>query len=164
VSSSCGSVRIDKLDPWLDPTGTGPATDDEVTLSRKGAKSRSRVRRLRSAGTKTATPAGRRRQPRADLEQQLERIQARTVQSVSLTSPDLPFILCRSSGLVEASAARSVKRNMLDPLRRCRKWRGRALEPFKSLDLKSDNTRVSTGLIEFFYCEYRCGLRSSEFR
>jgi hypothetical protein len=46
---------------------------DEVTLSRKGAKSRTGGRKLRSTGTKAGTRAGQKRQPRADLEQQLER-------------------------------------------------------------------------------------------
>jgi hypothetical protein len=52
-SSSCGSIRIDRLDPWLGPDRKG-ASDwaDEVTLSRKGAKSPTRGRKLRSTGTK----------------------------------------------------------------------------------------------------------------
>jgi signal transduction histidine kinase len=41
-------------------------------LSRKGAKSRTQSRGLRSTGTKARTRAGRSREPRADLEQQLE--------------------------------------------------------------------------------------------
>jgi signal transduction histidine kinase len=44
----------------------------EVTLSRKGAKSRTHGRNLRSTGTKGTTRAGQKRQPRTDLEQQLE--------------------------------------------------------------------------------------------
>jgi hypothetical protein len=44
-----------------------------VTLSRKGAKSRTRVGGLRSTGTKASTRGGRIRKPRADLEQQLEK-------------------------------------------------------------------------------------------
>ena len=46
---------------------------DEVTLSRKGAKSGTRSRKLRSTGTKASTPVGRTRKSRADLEQQLEK-------------------------------------------------------------------------------------------
>src|SRR5262245_608700 len=43
-----------------------------VTLSRKGAKSRTGGRKLRLAGTKPKTHAERKRKPPADLEQQLE--------------------------------------------------------------------------------------------
>jgi GAF domain-containing protein len=46
---------------------------DEVTLSRKGAKSRRGITGLRSKATKARTHAGQKRQPRADLEQQLEK-------------------------------------------------------------------------------------------
>jgi GAF domain-containing protein len=45
---------------------------DEVTLSRKGAKSRTGARKLRSTGTKVRTRVGRNREPHAELEQQLE--------------------------------------------------------------------------------------------
>ena len=45
---------------------------DEVTLSRKGAKSRTHGRKLRSAGTKARTRVGRVREPRTDLEKRLE--------------------------------------------------------------------------------------------
>ena len=44
-----------------------------MTLSRKGAKSGTRSRKLRSTGTKASTPVGRTRKSRADLEQQLEK-------------------------------------------------------------------------------------------
>jgi GAF domain-containing protein len=57
---------------WADRKGTSDCAD-EVTLSRKGAKSRTRVRGLRSTGTKVRTPVGRTRKPRADLQQQLEK-------------------------------------------------------------------------------------------
>ena len=43
-----------------------------MTLSRKGAESRTRGRKVRSTGTKVRPHAGRSREPRADLEQQLE--------------------------------------------------------------------------------------------
>ena len=43
-----------------------------MTLSRKGAKSRTHGRKLRLTGTKARTRVGRTRQPRADLEQQLK--------------------------------------------------------------------------------------------
>jgi chromosome segregation ATPase len=46
---------------------------DEVTLSRKGAKSRRRAGRLRSTRTKVRARVGQVRKPRADLEQQLEK-------------------------------------------------------------------------------------------
>ena len=42
-------------------------------MSRKGAKSGTRSRKLRSTGTKASTPVGRTRKSRADLEQQLEK-------------------------------------------------------------------------------------------
>ena len=70
---SCGSVWIDRLDPWLGPDRKG--TDDcadEVTLSRKGAKSGTQGRNLRSTGTKGT--GVRMRKPRADLEEQLAAI------------------------------------------------------------------------------------------
>jgi hypothetical protein len=44
-----------------------------VTLSRKGAKSRTGVPGLRSTGTKASTRVGQVRKPRADLERQLEK-------------------------------------------------------------------------------------------
>jgi len=44
----------------------------EVTLSRKGVKTGTRDRKLRSTATKARTSVGRRREPQADLEQQLE--------------------------------------------------------------------------------------------
>ena len=66
---SCGSVRIDRLDPRLGPDRKGTSDcADEVTLSRKGAKSPARIPGLRSTGTKAKTHTGRVR----DLEQQLE--------------------------------------------------------------------------------------------
>jgi signal transduction histidine kinase len=43
-----------------------------VTLSRKGVKTGTRDRKLRSTATKARTSVGRRREPQADLEQQLE--------------------------------------------------------------------------------------------
>jgi two-component system NtrC family sensor kinase len=59
----------------LGPPDRNGTTDcaDEVTLSRKGAKSGTRSRKLRSTGTKASTPVGRTRKSRADLEQQLEK-------------------------------------------------------------------------------------------
>ena len=45
---------------------------DEVTLSRKGAKSRTRSRNLRSTGTKARTRVSRIREPRAELEEKLK--------------------------------------------------------------------------------------------
>jgi type II secretory pathway component HofQ len=44
-----------------------------VTLSRKGAKSRTQVRKRRSIGTKARTSVGGKRKPRADLEEQLKK-------------------------------------------------------------------------------------------
>src|SRR5260370_16184576 len=51
--------------------GASPCAD-EVSLSRKGAKSRTHGRKLRLTGTKAKTRVRRARQPRADLEQQLK--------------------------------------------------------------------------------------------
>ena len=56
-SSSCGSARLDRLNPsWPTGSRTGDCAD-EVILSRKGTKSRTRVAGLRSSGTK-ATSGG----------------------------------------------------------------------------------------------------------
>jgi signal transduction histidine kinase len=51
--------------------GASPC-DDEVTLSRKGAKSRTHSGKRRLTRTKAKTRVGRTRQPRADVEQQLK--------------------------------------------------------------------------------------------
>src|SRR6516164_9741277 len=69
---TCGSVRIDRLDPWLGPTkrGTGDCAD-EVTLSRKEAKSRRRITGLRSKTTKARTHVDRLRAANADLKKKL---------------------------------------------------------------------------------------------
>jgi GAF domain-containing protein len=61
----------------LSSIGSGPTKGisdctNEVTLSRKGAKSRTQGRSLRSTGTKARARGGRIRQPRAELEQQFE--------------------------------------------------------------------------------------------
>ena len=48
---------------------------DEVTLSRKGAKSRTRGRKLRSIGTKARTRVGRVREPRTDLEKKTRELE-----------------------------------------------------------------------------------------
>jgi uncharacterized coiled-coil DUF342 family protein len=63
---------------------------DEVTLSRKGAKSRAHVGGLRSTRTKTPQRVGRMRNPRADLEQQLEacrRELSKALEQQTATSP-----------------------------------------------------------------------------
>jgi hypothetical protein len=49
--------------PWVHGRAAG------VTLSRKGAKSRTGGRKLRSTGTKAGTRVGRKREPRAEREQ-----------------------------------------------------------------------------------------------
>src|SRR5262245_5671671 len=69
---TCGSVRIDRLDPGLVPTkrGTGDCPD-EVTLSRKEAKSRRRITGLRSKTTKARTHVDRLRAANADLTKKL---------------------------------------------------------------------------------------------
>ena len=53
------------MGPWVNQRA------DEVTLSRKGAKNRTRGRKLRSSGTKTRTRVGRVREPRTELEKKL---------------------------------------------------------------------------------------------
>src|SRR5215470_7755919 len=72
---TCGSVRIDRLDPWLGPTkrGTGDCPD-EVTLSRKEAKSRRRITGLRSKTTKASTHVDRLRAANADLKKKLAEV------------------------------------------------------------------------------------------
>src|SRR5262245_4302568 len=55
ASSSCGSVRIDRLDLWLADRKGASDCADEVILARKGAKSRRRITGLRSTGTKMST-------------------------------------------------------------------------------------------------------------
>jgi two-component system, NtrC family, sensor kinase len=55
---------------WDRPQGASDCAD-EVTLSRKGAKSRTRVPGLRSTGTKARTHVGRGREPNAELEKKL---------------------------------------------------------------------------------------------
>ena len=70
ASSSCSSVRIDGLIlGWADQ-GTSDCAD-EVTLSRKGAKSPTRDRKLRSTGTKARTHVDRLRAANADLKKKL---------------------------------------------------------------------------------------------
>jgi hypothetical protein len=54
-------------------TRTAGLLRDEVTLSRKGAKSRTRVRAPRSTGTQASTRAGRGRNAFAELAGRLER-------------------------------------------------------------------------------------------
>jgi GAF domain-containing protein len=67
------SFTVTSLDPQLGTTSMGRSTRaDEVTLSRKKAKSRTGADSLRSTGTKVRPRAGGMRKPRADLEQQLE--------------------------------------------------------------------------------------------
>jgi signal transduction histidine kinase len=59
--------------------GANPSVD-EVTLARKGAKSRTHGGKLRLTETKAKTRVGRTRQPRADLEQQLKACRREIVQ------------------------------------------------------------------------------------
>ena len=63
---------------WADRKGASDCAD-EVTLSRKGAKSPTRGRKLRSTGTKAKTPVGRLRAANADLKKRLaEALEQRT--------------------------------------------------------------------------------------
>src|SRR5262252_6491963 len=69
---TCGSVRIDRLDPWLGPTKRGTSDcADEVTLARKGAKIRRSITGLRSKTTKARTYVDRLRAANADLKKKL---------------------------------------------------------------------------------------------
>ena len=88
ASSSCSSVRIDGLDPLAGPCRNGTSDcADEVTLSRKGAKSRTRVPSLRSTGTKASTDVDRLRASNADLEKKLaEALEQQTATSEVLAS------------------------------------------------------------------------------
>jgi chromosome segregation ATPase len=64
-------IGIDRLDPGGADRGTSDRAD-EVILSRKAAKSRTPITRLRSKTTKARTNVDRIREPRADSKQQLE--------------------------------------------------------------------------------------------
>src|SRR4029453_18321868 len=68
ASLSCGSVKIAGLEPWR-ADGKTCACADEVTLSRKGANSPTR---LRSAGTKAAARVSNGPNSLAELKKQLE--------------------------------------------------------------------------------------------
>ena len=70
---ACYLLRPGRPTPQLrrSTLGTSPVPD-EVTLSRKGAKSRTDDRKLRLTGTKAKTLVARPRQPRADPEQQIK--------------------------------------------------------------------------------------------
>ena len=69
-NTSCGFVSIDGLDPWLAPTRKGTSDcADEVTLSRKGTKSGTHGRKLRSSRTKAGSSLDRVREPHAELEE-----------------------------------------------------------------------------------------------
>ena len=71
ASSSCGSVRIDRLGPWLGrPEGGTSDRADEVTLSRKGANSPTRGRR--STGTKAKARVSNGPNSLIELKKQLE--------------------------------------------------------------------------------------------
>ena len=73
VEAEVRSVRIDRLDPWLGPTNGGTNDcADEVTLSRKGANSPTRARKLRSTGTKANARASNRPNSLSELKKQLE--------------------------------------------------------------------------------------------
>jgi GAF domain-containing protein len=70
--TSCGSVRIDRLDPCRSDREATGAYADEVTLSLKGANSPTRGRKLRSTGTKAAARVSNGPNSLVELKKQLE--------------------------------------------------------------------------------------------
>ena len=76
------SCRCRAWGAWVDRRA------NEVTLSRKGAKSRTHGRKLRSSGTKARTRVGRSREPRAELERKL----AEALEQQAATSEVLQII------------------------------------------------------------------------
>jgi GAF domain-containing protein len=83
----------------------GSIEADEVTLSRKGVKSRTHGRKLRSTGTKTRTRVGRKRESRAELEKRL----AEALEREQATSEVLRLI--SSSPADVASIFKSILEN-----------------------------------------------------
>src|SRR5262249_9598083 len=112
ASSSCGSVRIDKLDPWLGrPEGGTSDCADEVILARKGAKSRTGIISLRSKTTKARTHVDRLRAADADLKKKLTEAldqQAATAEILRIISTS-PTELQSVLEVVVKSAARFCK-------------------------------------------------------
>src|SRR5262249_12894181 len=90
VSSSCGSVRIDRLDLTRADRKGASRCADEVTLARKGAKSRTRITGLRSTRTKASERVHPIREPQLEerLAEALEQQAAMAeVLSIISTSP-----------------------------------------------------------------------------
>jgi beta-phosphoglucomutase-like phosphatase (HAD superfamily) len=92
------------MQTWSSAWGEQPIEHaDEVTLSRKGAKSQRRITGLRSKATKARTHVDRVREPRAELKKELEartRELAEAVDQQTATSEILSVICSTRSSRV----------------------------------------------------------------
>ena len=81
-------------------------------MSRKGAKDRTQVRKLRSIGTKARTSVGGKRKPRADLNEQLEKYKRELTKAQEL----LAEALAQQTGSSEVLRAISTSAGNLEPV------------------------------------------------